>query len=455
MRTLIKAGSVVSTAGARRSDVLFVDEKVVQVGFDLGAADRIVDAAGCLVLPGLIDHHTHLAMPTGGTMTCDDFDTGTAAAAAGGTTCIVDFALQTDGSLKRGLETWHEKAESHAHIDYGFHMAITDASDSALAEMRDLVAEGVSTFKVFMAYKGAFMVDDFQILRVMRSAAENGAMVLAHAENGDAIELLVREALAAGHVDPAWHGRTRPPDVEAEATSRVIRLAQWSECPLFIVHVSCAQALREIQQARDHGQRVQAEACVHHLLLTEREMARAEFEGARYVCSPPLRTAADQEALWAGLRHGALEACSTDHCAFTLSQKDAGRGDFSSIPNGLPSIEHRLNLLYGYGVRSGRLTLGQLVDLTSTTPARRFGLAPRKGEVRPGADADLVIFDPQRTVTISAKCHHTASDYDPFDGWTCAGSPRMVLSRGEVVVDDGRVLSTPGRGRYMSRVGAL
>jgi dihydropyrimidinase len=451
MRTLIQGGSVVSTAGERRGDVLVVDEKIVQVGFDLDGADSVIDADGCLVLPGLIDHHTHLAMPTGGTTTCDDFDTGTAAAAAGGTTCIVDFALQTDGSLKRGLEAWHEKAEGRAHIDYGFHMAVTDASDTALAEIPDLVSGGVTTFKVFMAYKGAFMVDDLQILRVMRSAAEVGATVLAHAENGDAVELLVREALAAGRVDPVWHGRTRPAHVEAEATSRVIHLAGWCECPLFVVHVTCEQALREVQRARDDGHQVHAEACVHHLVLTEAEMARDEFDGARFVCSPPLRTTADQEALWAGLRQGALESCSTDHCAFTLAQKEAGRGDFSLIPNGLPSIEHRLNLLYEHGVRRGRLSLGKLVDLTSTTPARRFGLAPCKGEVAPGADADLVIFDPERPVTISAATHHTASDYDPFEGWTCAGSPRMVLSRGEVVVDDGRIVSAPGRGRYIAR----
>ncbi len=452
MRTLVQGGHVVTSLGARRADVLVDGERIAQLGLGLEVTpDRTIDATGCLVLPGLIDHHTHLAMPTSGTVTCDDFDTGTAAAAAGGTTCIVDFALQTDGSLLRGLEAWHEKAAGRAHVDYGFHLAVSDASEQAIAEMGRVVEEGVSTFKVFMAFKGAFMVDDDQMLRVLRRTGETGGMLLVHAENGDAIDVYVREALAAGNVAPRFHAATRPADLEVEATSRAIRLARWAGRPLFVVHVSCEGAVREIQAARDRGEPIFAETCVQYLLLTEDELARPGFAGAQFVCSPPLRTERDQEVLWAALRQGALESCSTDHCPFTLEQKELGRGDFSKMPNGLPVIEHRLSLLYDRGVRAGRITLEQLVELTATGPARRFGLAPRKGEIAPGADADLVVFDPERAHTISAATHRMASDYDPFEGWTVRGAPRTVLARGDVVVEDGAVVSRPGRGRFVAR----
>jgi dihydropyrimidinase len=317
--------------------------------------------------------------------------------------------------------------------------------------MQRAVDEGVSTFKVFMAFKGAFMVDDDQLLRVLRRTGETGGMLQVHAENGDAIDVYVREALAAGNTAPRFHGITRPPDLEAEATARAIRLARWAGRPLFVVHVTCEGAVREIQAARDRGEPVHAETCVQYLVLTGEELARPGFEGARFVCSPPLRTAHDQQVLWRALRQGALESCSTDHCPFTLEQKAMGLGDFSKTPNGLPTIEHRLSVLYDRGVRTGRMTLGELVATTSTNPARRFGLAPRKGEIAPGADADLVVFDPERERTISAASHHTASDYDPFEGWTLRGAPRTVLSRGDVVVRDGVVVSRPGRGRYLRR----
>lgn len=452
MRTLVTGGEIVTAGGVRRADVLIDGETIAAIGTGLDAAGaEVLDASGCVVLPGLVDNHTHMAMPTSGTVTCDDFDSGTRAALAGGTTTIVDFALQTDGSLLRGLETWHEKAAGRAHCDYGFHVAVSDANRQAVAEMGRAVEEGVSTFKVFMAFKGAFMVDDEQMLRVLRRTGETGGMLLVHAENGDAIELYVQEALAAGDTAPRFHGITRPPEAEVEATSRAIRLASWARRPLFVVHVSCEGAVREVQAARDRGEPVFAETCVQYLTLTGEEMARPGFDGAQFVCSPPLRTERDQEVLFSALRQGALEIVSTDHCPFTLEQKAMGRDDFSKMPTGLPTIEHRLSLLYDRGVRSGRLTWPELVALTATNPARRFGLAPRKGEIAPGADADLVLFDPAAQRTISAATHESASDYDCYEGWTVRGAPRTVLSRGEVVVQDGAVVSKPGRGRYLKR----
>ena len=453
MRTLIRGGTVVTSAGAFGADVLVEGETIVQLGTRLDVAvDEVRDARGCFVLPGLVDNHTHLAMPTMGTVTCDDFDSGTAAAAAGGTTCIVDFALQTDGSLLAGLDAWKAKAAGRAHIDYGFHLVLTDVSDAALAELDQAVAAGVTTFKVFMAFKGAFMVDDEQLLRALRRTSEIGGLLLVHAENGDAIDLDVREALAAGQTEPRHHALTRPPETEAEATSRAIRLAGWAQCPIFIVHVTCEGAVGEVQRARDAGHPVYGETCVQYLLLTQDELERPGFEGAKYVCSPPLRSRHDQDVLWAALRQGALQGVSTDHCPFHYrGQKELGRGDFSKIPNGLPTIEHRLTLLYDRGVRAGRLTLPELVERTATAPARIFGLAPRKGTIAPGADADLVIFDPDLEVTISAATHRMAADYDPFEGLVCRGAARTVLARGEVVYDDGQVVSHPGRGRYVPR----
>ena len=453
MRTLIRGGRVVTAAEEYDGDVLVEDETVLATGAGLDAlADDVIDATGCLVLPGLVDNHTHLSMPFGGTMSCDDYDTGTAAAVAGGTTCIVDFAIQTDGSLLKGLETWQERADGAAHIDYGFHLAVTDASTAALGEMEQAVAEGVTTFKCFMAYKGQLMVSDEALLGVLRQTGRTGGLVLVHCENGDAIEVYQREALAAGHVEPRYHATTRPPAVEGEATGRALRLAEWAGRPIFVVHVTCEEAVREIQAGRDRGLPVFGETCIQYLFLTVDELARPGFEGAKYVCSPPLREERHQEILYAALRQGALQGVSTDHCPFNYEgQKDLGRDDFTKIPNGLPAIEFRLSLLYDRAVRAGRLSLPELVRLTSTEPARIFGLAPRKGTIAPGADADIVIFDPERELTISAQTHTMNIDYDPFEGWEVRGAPRTVLSRGEIVVADGDVVSRPGRGRYVRR----
>jgi dihydropyrimidinase len=451
MTRLIRGGRVVTASDAFDADVLIDGESVVAVGTGL-TADEEIDASGCVVLPGLVDNHTHLTMPFGGTWSCDDYDTGTAAAAAGGTTCIVDFCIQyVGGTLKDALEEWHGRADGAAHIDYGFHVAITDARPDVIAEMEQCVAEGVSSFKVFMAYKGALMVDDEQMLDVLSQTGRTGGLVMVHCENGDAVDRYQREALAAGNTDPRFHASTRPPAVEGEATSRAIRLAEWAGRPLFVVHVTCEEAVTEIQRARDRGLPIYGETCLQYLFLTVDELARPGFEGAKYVCSPPLREARHQEILYSALRQGALQGISTDHCPFNYKdQKELGLGDFTKIPNGLPAIEHRLSLLYDGAVRTGKLTETELVALTSHGPARIFGL-DRKGAIAPGFDADIVVFDPERTQTISAATHHMNVDYDPFEGWEVRGAPRTVLSRGATVFEDGRILSTPGQGRYVKR----
>jgi dihydropyrimidinase len=452
MRTLLRGGTVVSATDQFRADVLIENERVTQIGESLDvAADRVTDVGGCLLLPGLVDSHTHLAMPTMGTVTADDFDTGTAAAAAGGTTTVIDFAMQTNGSLLAGLEAWRERAADKAHIDYGFHLAVTDANPQAIEEMQAAVDQGVTSFKVFMAFKGSFMADDEQLLRVLRRTRETGGLVQVHAENGDAIEVNIADALERGDTSPHFHAGTRPDSTEQEATSRAIHLGRWAQRPVFFVHVSSASAVREIQSARDAGNPVYAETCTHYLTLTGQELDRPGFDGAKYVCSPPLRAAADQQALWSALRQQSLQICSTDHCPFNFcSQKELGKDDFSKIPNGLPTIEHRLTLLHEHGVRTGKLTLPDLVRITSTAPARMFGL-DHKGSIAPGYDADIVVFDPEAHMTISAKSHHMAVDYTPFEGWTCQGAPALVLSRGQVVFEAGQVVSTAGRGNFLKR----
>jgi dihydropyrimidinase len=438
----VKGGTVVTAVGASRADVLIEGERILAVGSGVDLpADREIDAEGCLVLPGLVDNHTHLGLPTMGTVT-----------AAGGTTTIVDFATQTDGSLLKGLETWHGRAAGKAHVDYAFHMAVVDATPEAIDEMEGVADEGVTSFKVYMAYKGSLMIDDGEMLRVLRRAGEIGGLVCVHAENGDVIDANVRAALAAGHTAPHHHALTRPAEVEAEATARAIRLADWAGAPVFIVHVTCEPALREIESARAHGAQVLAETCVQYLALTAEELERPGFEGAKFVCSPPLRTPTDQDALWAGLARGALQGCSTDHCSFNYKgQKELGRDDFSKIPNGLPTIESRLPLLYELGVMRGRLDLTDLVRVSSTGPAQVFGLAPRKGTIAPGADADVVVLDPGGRTTLSGRTHHMNVDYSPFEGTVCRGSVRTVLGRGEVLVEDGELRSRPGRGRFVAR----
>jgi len=390
-----------------------------------GQVDRTLDAAGQYVMPGGIDVHTHLEMPFGGTFSADDFETGTRAAAWGGTTTIVDFAVQKKGSsLQETLDTWHGKASGKASIDYGFHMIVSDVNARTLKEMDVLVGEGVTSFKMFMAYPGVFYATDGEILQAMQKAAGNGATIMMHAENGIAIDALVAQALEAGHTDPGWHGRTRPPELEGEATSRAIRLAQVAGAPLYIVHLSARQALDAVTEARDRGAPVFAETCPQYLYLSQDDLDAPGFEGAKYVASPPVRT--------------------RDHW------KQLGRGDFSKIPNGIPGIEHRIDLLH-QGVVDGELPLARWVEVNSTTPARMFGLYPRKGTIAPGSDADIVLYDPAARHVLSAASHHMAVDYSAYEGREVQGQVTTVMSRGDVILDHGEWHGQPGRGRFLHR----
>ncbi|MHB1502595.1 MAG: dihydropyrimidinase [Acidimicrobiales bacterium] len=460
MKTLISGGTIVNSTGPIAADVLIHDEIIIAVttsGSSLSVswaegADRVIDATGFLVIPGGIDGHTHMEMPFGGTQSADTFETGTRAAAFGGTTTIIDFAIQSKGStLREGFERWSSKAQGNCFIDYGFHMIMSDVTDSSLKEMDALVSEGISSFKLFMAYPGVFYSTDGDILRAMQQAASNGAMIMMHAENGIAIDVLVAQALARGESDPRYHGATRPAILEAEATHRAIQLARVTNSPLYIVHLSATEALGEVVTARDKGQNVFAETCPQYLFLAEDEMARPGFEGAKFVCSPPLRPESYQRELWRGLRTDDLSIVSTDHCPFCFKeQKELGVGDFSKIPNGLPGVEHRMDLIY-QGVNRGDISLARWVDVTSTAPARMFGLFPKKGVLAPGADADIVIYDPSATRTISAMEHHMNVDYSAYEGLPVTGQVKMVFARGSIIVEDGRFVGRPGAGRFLHR----
>ena len=452
MKKVIRGGTIVTATDTVQADVLIDGESVAAIGTFDGVDAEPIDATGCYVLPGLIDNHTHLSMPFGGTWTNDDYDTGTQAAAAGGVTCLVDFALQMHpGGLRSSLEEWQGRAEGAAHVDYGFHMAITKADDGTFADMQAMVDEGVSTFKVFLAYRGALMVTDDLFLATLYRTKETGGLVMVHAENGDGIDYLVKRALAEGNTDPIYHALTRPEEFEAEATGRAIRLAEYAGTPIYIVHVSCKRAADEIIAARARGVPAYAETCIQYLFTTVEDLKRPNFEGARFVCSPPLREEWNQEHIWNALIYDHLQSISTDHCPFTDEQKRLGFGDFSKIPNGLACIQHRLALLWEHGVREGRMSPNRLVEVTSTAIAKIFGLHPKKGTIAPGADADIVIFDPNRQFTFSTETSLMNVDYDLFEGKTVAGSARTTLSRGTVVFDDGRILTQPGHGRFVKR----
>ena len=448
---LVRGGTVVSASGESVADVLIDGERIAAVG-SFGDVDaEVIDADGCYVLPGLIDNHTHMAMPFGGTRSIDDYDTGTQAAAAGGTTCIVDFVIQHEGGgLRSSLEEWMGRAEGAAHVDYGFHMAITQADEGTFADMAPMVQEGLCTFKVFLAYRGALMVTDDLFFRVLETTRDLGAMTMVHCENGWAIDVLVERALAAGQTAPEYHAVTRPEALEAEATGRSVRFAELTGASVYIVHVTCALAADEIALGQARGVDVFGETCLQYLTNTVDDLSRPDFEGARYVCSPPLREAFNQELLWAALRRGVLESVSTDHCPFNSEQKALGRDDFSKIPNGLAMIQHRLVKLWDLGVAGGRITPSELVDMTSTTIARRFGLA-RKGAVAPGMDADLVVFDPSTPFEFGTATSFMNVDYDLFEGERSTGSVRTTLCRGETVYDGGSIVTRPGHGRFVAR----
>jgi len=453
--TLIKNGTVVTAKDTMSADILIEGERIkeVRAGIAEKAADKVIEAAGYYVIPGGIDAHTHLDMPFGGTTSADDFETGTRAAAFGGTTTIVDFAIQARGTrMRQALDTWWKKAEGRACIDYGLHMIITDLGGAGLEDMDEMVREGVASFKLFMAYPNVLMVDDATIFKALSQTAKNGALICMHAENGSVIDVIVARALAEGKTAPIYHALTRPPRAESEAVHRAIAMAEIAQVPVYIVHLSSEDALNEVREARDRGLPAFAETCPQYLLLSQEELARPGFEGAKYVFTPPLRPKEHQPKLWEGLKHDHLQVVSTDHCPFCFKdQKILGKNDFTKIPNGGPGIENRMQLIYHHGVNEGRVSLNRFVELTSTTPARIFGMYPRKGEIAPGSDADLVIWDPEATLTISAQSHHMKVDYSMFEGFQVRGNARMVLSRGEVIVDGEEFLGVPGRGQYLKR----
>lgn len=463
--TFVHGGTVVSATGSQLLDVLIDGETIVAVlqpgsvslAADLGTtADVVIDASGKYVLPGGVDGHTHMEMPFGGTFASDTFETGTRAAAWGGTTTIVDFAIQTPGQrVQDTLAAWHEKAAGKCAIDYGFHQIIGDVDSDSLEAMTELVSEGVTSFKLFMAYPGVFYSDDGKILRAMQTAAETGALLMMHAENGIAIDVLVAQSVARGDTAPYFHGTSRPWQMEEEATHRAIMLANVTGAPLYVVHVSAKQALEQIAVARGKGQNVFAETCPQYLYLSlEEQLGAPGFEGAKWVCSTPLRSREEghQDELWRYLRTGDVATVSTDHCPFCMKdQKEMGIGDFSKIPNGIGSVEHRMDLMF-QGVKTGKITLEKWVEVCCTTPARMFGMYPRKGVVTPGADADLVIYDPSGHTTIGVnETHHMNMDYSAYEGFEIDGHVDTVLSRGRVIVDAGAYTGTPGHGRFVKR----
>jgi dihydropyrimidinase len=455
MSLLIKGGRIVTAADDYVADVFVDDERISLIGIDLDLpADRVIDATGKYVLPGCIDPHTHLDMPFGGTVTIDDVEAGQTSAAFGGTTCHVDFIIQPQGAtFAAALEEWRSKAAGKQVIDMGYHMAITDlVHGGTLEELASLPEQGITSYKLFMAYKGALMVDDETLYRAMEVASKSGALVMVHAENGDVVDLLVREALAAGNTEPLYHALTRPPEAEGEATNRAIQLAHLAGAPLYVVHVTCKEAVEPIARAREAGWDVWGETCTQYFFKSLDDIAKPNFEGAKYVYSPPVRDASNHGVLWNAVRGDALSIVSTDHCAFLWDgQKTLGKDDFSKIPNGGPGLEDRLKMIHHFGVNEGRITLNRMVELLATNPAKLFGMYPRKGTVTVGSDADLVIFDPHKQVTLSASTHHSKSDYNLYEGTTVTGAPEIVLLRGNVLVENDELVAAPGIGRFVKR----
>ena len=466
-RTVIKGGTVVTATESMSADVLIDGEKIVAIaaagshGWEEGA-DRVIDATGKYVIPGGIDVHTHFELPFGGTFVSDNFESGTRAAAHGGTTSIVDFAVQVKGErIMDGYETWMQKADGVCAIDYGFHMIVGDVNDETLKEMDTIVGEGVTSFKLFMAYPGVLYSDDGEIFRAMQVAAENGTTIMMHAENGIAIDVLREQAIARGQTDPKYHTTTRPPTTESEAVYRSITLAELAGTPLYIVHMSAKEGVAEVTRARDRGLNVFGETCPQYLFLNwEEHVSAPGFEGAKYVCSTPIRPLSEghQEYLWNALARDDLQIISTDHAGFFYDddeimgrQKRLGEGDFTLIPNGLPGVEERLNVMYQGGVVEGRLSLNRWVEICSTAPAKMFGMYPNKGTIAVGSDADIVIYDPGASFTYSADTIHMNVDYSAYDGMEISGKPEIVLSRGRVVVENDTYVGRKGDGRYLKR----
>jgi dihydropyrimidinase len=453
--TIIRNGTIVTATDTYAADLGITNGRIDAIAQNLPAesASKLIDAKGLLVMPGGIDVHTHLDMPFGGTTSADDFETGTRAAAFGGTTTLIDFAVQYKGqTLRHAFETWMKKAEGKAVSDYAFHCIITDLGSAQLEEMGALIHEGVSSFKLFMAYPGVFMLDDASIFRAMRQAAKHGGMICMHAENGGAIDVIVQQALAEGKTAPKYHALTRPTTAESEATGRAIALAEMAGAPVYIVHLSCNEALEKVREARDRGLPTYAETCPQYLYLSLDNFNAPGFEGAKYVFTPPLREKWHQERLWKGLAQDTLQVVSTDHCPFCFKeQKELGKNDFTKIPNGGPGVEHRLSLIYSGGVHGGHFSANRFVQLVSTAPAKLFGLYPAKGTIAVGSDADIVIFDPEAEEVLSAHTHHMRVDYSMFEGIHVKGITQTVLSRGRVIIENNKFVGKVGAGQFVRR----
>ncbi|MEI3611226.1 dihydropyrimidinase [Pseudogracilibacillus sp. SO30301A] len=455
MRKIIKNGTIVTAADTFKADILIENGVVSQIGKNLSTSDaEVIDVEGHYVFPGGVDPHTHLEMPFGGTVTKDDFETGTIAAAFGGTTTVIDFCLTNKGEpLKDAINTWHGKSNGKAVIDYGFHLMIGEVNDDVLAELPSVIEnEGITSFKVFMAYKNVLQADDETLFQTLVAAKDLGALVMVHAENGDVIDYLVKKALKEGNTDPIYHALTRPSEIEGEATERAAVFTGLAESQIYIVHVTCEEAARKIAEAREKGIDIWGETCQQYLVLDQTYLERENFEGAKYVWSPPLREKWHQDVLWKALKNGQLHTVGSDQCSFDFNgQKDLGRNDFSKIPNGGPNIEDRISIMFSEGVKKGKITLNQFVDITSTRAAKLFGLYPKKGTIAVGADADIVIFDPNMERIISAETHHMAVDYSAYEGMKVTGEPVSVLSRGEFVVRDKKFVGKIGSGQYLKR----
>lgn len=457
MSILIKNGRIVTAVDDYHADIFIEDDTISVIGKNLEMdADKVLDASGKLVIPGGIDPHTHMEMPFGGTVSADDFETGTRAAAHGGTTTIVDFAIQTKGhSTFEALDLWHSKAEGKAAIDYGFHMIITDMPDERIPEMTKLANEGITSYKLFMAYPGVLYTDDGTIFRAMRRAGQDGTVVCMHAENGIVIDEIVKEAIREGKTDPKWHALTRPTRMEAEGVHRAISIAEVADVPVYIVHLSSSDALDQVTAARNRGVHAFAETCPQYLFLDESYYFKEDFEGAKYVMTPALREKWNQDKLWRGLKFGDLQSIATDHCPFCFKdQKQLGIDDFTKIPNGAPGVENRMSLVYNGGVVEGRISVNKFVELTSTAAAKTFGLFPKKGTIAIGSDADIVIFDPDRKETISVDnpcTHHMNVDYSTYEGFEVQGFTESVISRGKLIIENQNYLGKKGDGKFIKR----
>jgi dihydropyrimidinase len=454
MKTVIRNGRIVTAVDDYDADILVDGDAIAMIAKKIDVeADHVIDAKGRLVIPGGIDPHTHMELPFGGTAASDTFETGTRAAAYGGTTTIIDFAVQSKGqALNQALDVWHKKADGQTAIDYGFHLICTDLPDNRLDEMKSCINQGITSFKLFMAYPGVFLVDDGTIYKAMMTAGEAGGLICMHAENGVVIDVMVKRALAEGKTAPKFHALTRPTAAEAEGVHRAIAIAGMAGAPVYIVHLSCDDALQEVTRARDNGMPAYAETCPQYLFLDYSRYEQPGFEGAKYVMTPALREKWNQDKLWRGLQMNDLQVVSTDHCPFCFKdQKELGINDFSKIPNGGPGVENRMSLVYNGGVASGRISVNRFVEITSTSAAKIFGLFPRKGTIAVGSDADIVIFDPNEEMTISAKTHHMNVDYSCYEGTRVKGVTKTVLSRGRVIIDEGKYVGKKGQGQFLKR----